>query len=187
MLQSEPPVAAGGSLTSTWSDRLRVLAQQPVAGLALAWVVVALLFALVAPNFLTSANLLNIARASAIAGIAAIAITVPLIAGSLDVSFGAVMSIGSIVAATLISGAWGLVIALVAVLVVGGLLGLVNGLLVVRLRLDALIVTLGTLSIFGGMAFLLTNGAPTRAPGDEFAFLGRGHLLGVRCRWSCGW
>lgn len=178
-MSSEPPARAGGSLSPAFTERVRDLARHPVAGLLVAWLLVVLLFSLVAPNFLTSGNLLNVARASAIAGIAAIAITVPLIAGSLDVSFGALMSIGSVAVAIRIGDGDALVPALAVAVGMGALLGLVNGILVVGLRLDALIVTLGTLSVFGGAAFLATGGAPTPAPGEEFAFYGRGFALGV--------
>jgi ribose/xylose/arabinose/galactoside ABC-type transport system permease subunit len=170
---------AGGSLTLGDMTRAREMARHPVAGLLMAWAVVVVIFALIAPNFLTGGNVLNVARASAIAGIAAIAITVPLIAGSLDVSFGALMSIGSVAAATRVAGGDGVILAVGIAMGIGALLGLINGALVVRLRLDAFIVTLGTLSIFGGVAFLITGGAPTAAPGEAFAFFGRGYLAGI--------
>lgn len=175
---SGPPAASGGLLTPI-AQRARGLLGHPLGGLAVAWAVLIVIFALTAPNFLTVANFSNVARASAIAGTAAVAITVPLITGSLDVSFGAIMSVGALMAATQIGGGVAVPVALAISLLTGAVLGLVNGLLVTRMKLDSLIVTLGTLSIFGGLAFLWTAGAPTPAPGDAFAYYGRGFLLGI--------
>lgn len=178
-----PPAQAGGTpsapVRSALVRRARELVRHPLGGLGLAWAVLVVGFALTAPNFLTAGNILNVVRASAIVGVAAIAITIPLVAGSLDVSFGAIMSIGAVVAAKQIGAGAAVPVALAVVLVVGAALGSINGLLVTRLKINSLIVTLGTLSIFGGMAFMWTNGLPTAAPGEAFAYYGRGFLLGV--------
>ena len=150
-----------------------------VGRLAIVYVALFAVLAVTAPNFLTADNLLNIARASSVFGIAALGLSVALVTGSLDVSFGAVMSLCGIVAAERLAAGQGVVTAVAIALCVGAGLGAVNGLVVTRLRVDALVVTLGTLSIFGGYAFLRSGGAPTPAPGDGFASLGRGELLGI--------
>jgi ribose/xylose/arabinose/galactoside ABC-type transport system permease subunit len=141
-----------------------------------------LLFALLsvtAHNFLTVDNFLNIGRASAVFGIAALGVSVALVAGSLDVSFGAIMSLCGIICAERIAAGHGLAYALIFALAVGGLLGAVNGVLATALKIDALVITLGTLSIFGGYAYLRTGSAPTNAPSSSFAHLGRGEWIGV--------
>jgi len=155
------------------------LAAAPLARLALAYAVLVAVFAVTADHFLTTDNFLNIGRATAVFGIAALGLTVALIAGALDVSFGAVMSVCGIVAAERIAAGAGVVTAIAVALAVGVGLGLVNGALTAALRLDPLIVTLGTLSIFGGWAFLHTNGAPTPASSEAFAKVGRGETLGI--------
>jgi ribose/xylose/arabinose/galactoside ABC-type transport system permease subunit len=147
--------------------------------LILAYALLVVVFALSADHFLTLDNFLNIGRATSVFGIAALGLTVALITGALDVSFGAVMSLCGIVAAERIGAGDGVGWAIVIALAVGCGLGLVNAVLSSGLRLDPLIVTLGTLSIFGGYAFLRTNGAPTPAPNDAFADIGRGELLGI--------
>ncbi|MHB8688100.1 MAG: ABC transporter permease [Aggregatilineales bacterium] len=124
-------------------------------------------------------NLLTATRSSAIFGIAALGITLAMIAGAVDISFGAIISVGGIVAATLVARGQHLPIVIAAVLLTGACLGAVNALLVSALRLDAIIVTLGTLSVFGGGAYVYTHGVQILAPSQEFASLGRGYLLGV--------
>ena len=155
------------------------LANSPFARLVLVYALLVAVLAVTAENFLTTGNFLNIGRATAVFGIAALGVTVALIAGSLDVSFGAVMSLSAIVAAEQLSAGRGFLAAVAAAGLVGVVLGAINGLVATALRIDALIVTLGTLSIFGGFAFLRTGGSPTPAPGETFARMGRGTWLGV--------
>jgi len=169
-----PEPAGGGGLAL-----IGRLAAAPLARLAAAYLLLAAVFAIAADHFLTTDNFLNIGRATAVFGIAALGLTVALIAGALDVSFGAVMSVCGILAAERIAAGDGAAAAVAVALAVGVGLGLVNGLLTAVLRLDALIVTLGTFSIFGGWAFLHTNGAPTPASDDAFARIGRGETLGI--------
>jgi ribose transport system permease protein len=136
-------------------------------------------FTATADNFLTVDNFLNIGRATAVFGIAALGMSVALVAGSLDVSFGAVMSVCGIIAAEQLAAGHGLARAILVALLVGVLLGALNGVLATVLRIDALVITLGTLSIFGGWAYLHSGGAPTTAPGSAFAHMGRGEWVGV--------
>lgn len=169
-----PPIAEAGRAVFA-----RRAAASPLTRLALAYALLVLVFALTADHFLTSGNFLNIGRATAVFGIAALGLTVALIAGGLDVSFGAVMSLCGILAAERLAAGAPVAVAVAVALAAGAGLGLVNGVLCATLRLDPLIVTLGTLSIFGGWAFLHTGGAPRPATADGFAQLGRGELLGL--------
>jgi ribose/xylose/arabinose/galactoside ABC-type transport system permease subunit len=143
------------------------------------WLAIATVLSLTAENFLTTANFANIGRATAVFGVAAIGVTVALIAGSLDVSIGATMSLASIVAAERLSAGASFGVAFACGVGVGLAVGLANGLMVVVLGLDALIVTLGTLSIVGGYAYLRTGGSPTSTPGTAFHEMGTGTWVGV--------
>jgi ribose transport system permease protein len=143
------------------------------------WLAIAAVLSLTAENFLTTANFANIGRATAVFGVAAIGVTVALIAGSLDVSIGATMSLAGIVAAERLSAGNSFAVAFASGVGVGLAVGLVNGLIVIILGLDALIVTLGTLSIVGGYAFLRTGGSPTSTPGTAFHEMGTGIWAGV--------
>ncbi len=177
-LSAPASLEAGAEVTARLRQAVALTAS-PLIRLFAVWLLLVIVLSLTAGNFLTVGNFLNIGRATAVFGIAALGVTVALIAGSLDVSFGAVMSLCGIVAAELLSRGDGFVVAILGALTVGIGLGAINGLLVVLLQMDALIVTLGTLSIFGGYAFLHSGGMPTSAPGSAFAEMGRGTWLGI--------
>lgn len=139
-----------------------------------------LLFSLLSPYFLTVANFVNIAQTMPIVGIVAIGETMVLIAGGVDLSVGSVAALSGVVTGLL----WETMgvpigLAVLAGLATGGLVGLVNGLLVTKLRINALITTLATFSIVRGLAFVLTNAQMNQLTDPGFVWLGRGDIGGV--------
>jgi rhamnose transport system substrate-binding protein len=140
-----------------------------------------LLFSAIAPNFPTLGNFFEVTRLSVELGLLAVALTPIIITGGIDLSVGSTMGL----AAVLFGAAyrdWHLpiVVAAVVALAVGVVAGGVNALLVARLRIPPLIVTLGTLSLFRGIAEGITRGAVnyTGFPPGLLA-LGQGYLWRV--------
>ena len=149
--------------------------------LAAALVAQAAIFALVAPNFFTLANFFEITRLNAELGLLAIALTPILITGGIDLSVGAMMGL----AAVCFGAAWqdgGLPIPAAAAiaLAVGCAGGGLNALLISRVNLPPLIVTLGTFSLFRGIAEGVTQ-ASVNYSGlpPSFLSLGQGYLWGI--------
>jgi rhamnose transport system permease protein len=151
------------------------------AALAGALVVEVAFFALVAPNFFTLANFFEIARLNAELGLLAVALTPILIAGGIDLSVGAMMGL----AAVCFGAAWRdwhvpIPAAAAVALAVGCAGGGLNAVLISRLRLPALIVTLGTFSLFRGVAEGITEAAVNYSGFPSgFLALGQGYLWGV--------
>lgn len=121
-----------------------------------------LAFGLAAPQFFSVAHMFSIARATVVIGLMALGLLVVLIGGGIDVSVSAtaVMSMYvSVVTLEAIGYEGPIVLAMLLALVVGAALGTVNGLLVSFLQLPALIVTLGTLTLYRGalLAFVGTD------------------------------
>ena len=139
------------------------------------------LFAAIAPNFATIANFFEISRLGVELGLLAIALTPVIITGGIDLSVGAMMGLAAILFG-LAWRDWQLPIPAAAAvsLLVGLAGGALNALLVARLGIPPLIVTLGTLSLFRGIAEGITQGAVnyTGFPA-RFLALGQGYLWGV--------
>src|SRR5262245_30147675 len=140
------------------------------------------LFATIGKNFLTAANAFEIVRLSVEIGLLALALTPVIVSGGIDLSVGSLMGLAAVLFGMLWRDArLPLTLAAAAALAGGAAAGALNGLLVTRLRLPPLIVTLGTFSLFRGLAEGLTRGVAnyTNLP-DAFLFLGQGYLpLGV--------
>ena len=137
-------------------------------------------FCFTARNFLTTANAAEIARLSVEVGLLALAQTCVIITGGIDLSVGSMMGLAAIVFGILWHDAGlpiGFCIALT--LILGALGGLCNALLITRLQTLPLIVTLGTLSVFRGLAEGLTEGVRnfTGFP-DSFLAFGQGFWFG---------
>lgn len=160
------------------SRRPAVTHERVLAALLVAEILV---FAAVGRRFLTADNLLEIVRVSADVGLLALALTPVIVAGGIDLSVGSLMGLSAVLFGALWRDA-GMPIAVAGLLAVvaGAAGGALNAVLVTRLRLPALIVTLGTLSLFRGLCEGLTGGVAnyTNFP-DGFLFLGQGYVAGI--------
>jgi len=138
-------------------------------------------FAAIAPRFASVVNLVEILRLSVELGLLAVALTPVVISGGIDLSGGAVIGLAAVTFGTAFHD-WGLPLwaAAAAALIVGVLCGGLNAVLIARLGLPALIVTLGSMSVFRGIAEGITQAA-TNFTGFPAAFLqfGQGYLWGV--------
>jgi ribose transport system permease protein len=144
------------------------------------WLVVALLFLLarfIAPSFLDPIHILNVIRQASGLGIVTIGQTIVLITGGLDLSNGAVITLVDVIAATILNGKNDLLLPVILVcLSIGVVIGLVNGLLITKLKIPPLIETLGMFGILKGMAYVYTRGAPKGDIPTFLEFVGSGHI-----------
>lgn len=149
-----------------------------IKGLTTLLILIALcaVFALLDPNFLGVNNIQNVLRQVAVTAIVAAAVTLVMVSGGLDLSVGGVVALSGVSAALLVAGGVPVWLAFIGGVVVGLLVGLVNGLLVVGLGINSVIATLGTMTITRGIAQLLTNGSPVHKVPSEFRWLGTGFL-----------
>ncbi len=118
-----------------------------------------LVFSFFNPRFLTLSNFQNLARNTAPLIIAASAMTAVMIARGLDLSVGSVLAACSVVAASLAVKGVPLPLAFLGALAFGALIGFLNGAIIVRMRVSPIIVTLGSLNIARGIAYLITPSA----------------------------
>jgi rhamnose transport system permease protein len=162
------------------AHRFRLVPAQSILAALLAFEIA--VFSLVGTNFLSVANAFEVLRLSVEIGLLALALTPVITCGGIDLSVGSLMGLSAVVFGKL----WrdgGLSIGLAAglTLVLGALAGSVNGVLITRGRIPALIVTLGSFSLYRGLAEGLTGGVDnfTLFP-DSFLFLGQGYsFVGV--------
>jgi len=137
-----------------------------ILGIGTFYVLILVFFAFATPNFLTYSNTLNILSNVTVIGLVAGGQVLTIISGGFDLSVSGVVPLGAVTFALLTNAGVVTVPAILAVLAVGGLVGLCNGLIVTRLGINPLITTLGTLSITTGLAYTLSRGVtiPFRNP-----------------------
>ena len=127
------------------------------AGLAVVIVLLVLGFGIAKPLFLHSDNLINVLLQASVVGILAIGETFVLITGGIDLSIGSVIALAA-VGSGLMNGHVPPAVAILGGIVVGLLAGLANGLLITLTAITPFIITLGTMSIFSGLALIISSG-----------------------------
>ena len=132
-------------------------------------------------SFATTNNIFTILRQATIIGILAIGEHMIVLLGTMDVSIAASMSLtGVAMAAALVHFGLHPLLAAAIILFIGGLVGLVNGLVITRLKINPIITTLGMMSIMEGMAFIYTQGKTIYGPQiSVIEFLSRGRIMNV--------
>jgi ribose/xylose/arabinose/galactoside ABC-type transport system permease subunit len=144
------------------------------------FVVICVVFGIIAPNFATTTNVRLVLEEIAPVVISGAAVTFVMVSGSLDLSVGGVLEISGVVAADLSAHHVPLAISFLAGIGVGGLVGLINGFLVVGLGINAVIATLGTWYVSDGIANLMAHdGSVITGVSNAFNTLGAGRAAGI--------
>jgi len=130
------------------------------------------------PLFLTGPNLLNVLLASSVTVLLASGQTFVILLGEIDLSVGAVLALSGTTTAIVLQSQ-PLAVGLAAGLGVGALGGLINGLLVTKLRMPSFIATLASTSAFAGLALFITQGNPVGVKNAGFLAIGQGRPLTV--------
>ena len=134
-------------------------------GTLIGLVLVAVIFGvLIGPQFFAPANLGLLARQTAIVGMAALGMTMVVVAGGIDLSVGSVIALSTVVVALLLRADQGPLVAALGGIAAGALCGLLNGLVITRLRVVPFIVTLGTMLVVRGAAKGLADERRIEAP-----------------------
>jgi len=157
------------------------LGEQGFIAIFLLW---AIYLTLNTENFATTDNFFTILRQATIVGLAAIGAHFVILMGDLDLSAASIISLGGVILAKLmISRDMPPVLAGLIVLALGAGIGLINGAIITKLKINAIIATMGTSSILTGIAFTITKGKTLFGPRghdpiDKIEFLSRQRVLG---------
>ena len=131
------------------------------------------------PYFLSFSNFRAVAVGMAPTAIIVIGMAILLASGGFDLSVGSVMALSSTVVAMLLLTGMPIPLAVLCGLVLGGAVGVVNGVLVTGLGINPLIATLGTMSIARGIALVLTEGFSVSSLPASFAWIGKADIGGL--------
>lgn len=166
--------AKGSPLADFLAEHAQILS------IAIFFLACILFFSIGASTFLTPGNILNILRQAAPILIVAVAMTLVIITAGIDLSVGSQVALVNALAAILMAAGIPWPVAVLAMLVLGALMGLGQGWFVAYQGVPAFIVTLAGLSILRGLALYLTQGYSIpieNVPG--FFMLGRGEIFGI--------
>jgi rhamnose transport system permease protein len=150
------------------------------------WLLVALILIVtlintqLSPFFLNGTNLLRTTSDFMEIGIMMLPMVFIIVSGNIDLSVASTLGLSASLMGWLFMGGWNIWLAVAVALVVSVLAGLLNGVLIARLKLPALVVTIGTLSFYRGLAYALLGDQAARGYPPSFTYLGQGTLGNTR-------
>jgi ribose/xylose/arabinose/galactoside ABC-type transport system permease subunit len=174
-----------GTMTNSYSSKVTLKSVVDRIGLHNLSLIIALVALLIifgtirSDVFFSSRNLLNIGMGVAILGVLAISQTTVIVSGGLDISVGSIVGLTTVATAMTIQGTESAGLGLVSGITLGAAAGLMNGILITYGRINAVIVTLGTMAIFRGIAFILSDGQSISIFDNTFRWIGVGRVLGL--------
>jgi L-arabinose transport system permease protein len=130
-------------------------------------------------NFLSWRNMQGLALAVTTIGMVACTMLFCLAAGDFDLSIGSVVACAGVLAAVVMTRSGSITLGILAALGLGAASGYVNGVVVARLRINALITTLATMQIVRGLGFIISDGKAVGIGQEGFFVLGNSALFGV--------
>ena len=148
-------------------------------GLIIAFVVMVAIFQALNHNYVTADNAINILISMSIMGLVAIGETYLMIGGVIDLSPGSVAAFSGVLAALLLKLGWPTAIVIIAVIAVGSLVGVINAFFLNKLKLGFFITTLGTMSIFRGLAYIICGGKAIFITNQNFIGIGILRIFGI--------
>ncbi|QIB70150.1 ribose ABC transporter permease [Aminipila butyrica] len=145
--------------------------------------ILVLAMSLLSDKFFTWRNLLTVLRQTSINAVIATGMTFAILIGGIDLSVGSVLAICGAIAASLIASGTDLVLTILITLFLGLAIGVVNGLLISKGRLQPFIATLGTMTLLRGATLVYTQGRPIGTSGGAdsviFGKIGSGYIMGL--------
>jgi len=151
-----------------------------VAGPLVAFLAVASLVSLASPHFLMVQNLSNVSLQVATVAVVSIGATLVILTGGIDLSPGSIVALVTCTLAILVKKmGLPLPVGIILVLLLGVILGFINGFLSAYGKIPSFIVTLATMSIYRGLAFLITGGTPIFSVSPQLEPIFYGKLFGI--------
>jgi ribose/xylose/arabinose/galactoside ABC-type transport system permease subunit len=178
MSENALPQPAGASTTEVGVARLRgqsLLQRMAPSAIWAVLLVLTVVSTLVSPVFFTTRNISTLLKQAASLGIVSVGQTLTILTGGIDLSVASVMALMSVVAASLMEGQDSLFVPVgLYCLAIAAAIGLVNGLLVTKLKIPAFIATLGMILVVQGIRFVYTGGSPRGSIPPVLRFIGGG-------------
>ncbi len=160
-----------------WIEKTGLKTVLVKSGIYLALALLLLVAAVISPVFYRSRNIFAVLEQASALGIVSIGQTFVILAGGIDFSVGAVMATTNVVAGSQMLGRNEMVVPVsLLCLALGGSVGLINSVLITRLRIPPFVATLGMMIVIRGTRFLYTKGAPYGSIPPNLRFVGTGKI-----------
>ncbi|MEW8972921.1 MAG: ribose ABC transporter permease [Tissierellaceae bacterium] len=153
---------------------------RPLLGLIIFSVIISIL----SPRFLTKSNLLNVFRQTSINAIIAAGMTFVILTSGIDLSVGSILGFSGAVAAKMLATGSNIFLALLVAIIIGGISGILNGIIITRGKVQPFIATLAIMILLRGATLVFTSGRPIAVQAASevspiFRWIGTGNIFGI--------
>ncbi|WP_139997478.1 ABC transporter permease [Paenibacillus paridis] len=163
---------------SAWTSQFSLKSNKLVVQLVLL-IFILVLFSILSPYFLSVTNFMNVLNQMVEVGLIAIPMTMIIISGAMDLSVGSILAFSAVCMGVAFERGINIWVSMGIGLLAGVLCGAVNGYLIARHRMQAIVVTIGMLVMLRGLVYVINEGRPISGFPDSFYFLGQQYIGGV--------
>jgi ribose transport system permease protein len=160
-------------------DNMKQLLQK--YGPLLALLLIVVVITILEPSFMTTTNVLNVLRQVSISALIAFGMTFIILTGGIDLSVGSTLALTGAIAASMLASGMDPVFVMLVTLLLGAVLGMINGVIIAKGKVAPFIATLATMTIYRGLTLVYTDGSPISGLGDSITFqmIGKGYFFGI--------
>lgn len=149
------------------------------AGIIFVLLILCIVLSIVSPVFLTADNLITVLRQVSNNVFLALGMTLIMILGGIDLSVGATVAVsGTLTVGFIVNNGMPIPVAIMLGIVIGTLIGFFNGVIIAQFKLPAFIVTLATMNVAQGIAYIYSGGRSARITNSAYTQIGTGKLFG---------
>jgi L-arabinose transport system permease protein len=149
------------------------------SGIVMVFVILFVVLSLTVPGFVSSRNIQGLLLSVTLIGSISVTMMFVLALGEVDLSVASIVAFAGVVASTLITATHSVTLGIAGGVLAGGAVGLVNGVLIARWKINSLIVTLAMMEVVRGLAYITSNGDAVMISEERFFDLGGGSFLGI--------
>jgi ribose transport system permease protein len=164
---------------SDFGNKFKKILESREGLLVISIAVIVLVFTIIDPIYIVPRNIVNILENSVVNGFLAVGITFAIVLAGIDLSIGSIYALSIVFVAKFLVAGVNPVFAIVFGIIIGAFFGGINGLLISKLKLQPFIATLGTMSIYRGIAYIVTNGEPVLGIPDSYRHILNSNTLGT--------
>ncbi|MGF6726014.1 L-arabinose transport system permease protein [Paraburkholderia sp. GAS41] len=182
MQTQEQPGNTAAALATSGATRSRAMQAWDFinkSGIVMVFIILFGALSLTVPDFISSRNIQGLLLSVTLIGSIAVTMMFVLALGEVDLSVASIVAFSGVVASTLITVTHSVTLGIAGGVLAGGAVGLVNGVLVARYKINSLIVTLAMMEVVRGLAYITSNGDAVMISEERFFDLGGGSFLGI--------
>jgi len=162
--------------TQSTKDYFKNIIKKTEFSVFLALVLLIVAVSILSEYFLTTNNIFNVLRQFSVIAIVAVGQAMIIITGGIDLSVGSLLGLMGVISGVVANKGVHPLLVFTILIACGACIGLINGLIITKGRINPFIVTLGMMSIYKGISLLITGGMPISIPENKITFLGSGYI-----------